>query len=295
MIPELFVDLTGAWVCQTCGYVECQPRPSQQQLDALYSDIRYHRFNTDPESLLAEVRANHDFAHRLSTLVRPGALVVEVGAATGALVKAMQERGLDAMGIDISQSAAQVAKKVLGVEVEVASAEGARYPNNLEAIVAFHVLEHLLHPGHFLASARQALPSGGWLVLEVPDYDARMRTQLASGWPYYISGEHLQHFSEASLRNILPRFGFVVQRAERVGGLGVLQGGSGIEGIGSRSGSPVPLGWRGRLYRARNHVYAIPGARTFVRRVNAVIGYGILHRNAHIRIWAQKLPAEPRG
>lgn len=288
MIAEPFVAITGAWTCQSCSYVECRPRPSREELDALYGNIGYHRFTTVREDLLLEVRAYDDFARRLTRVVPPGALVIEVGAATGALVKAMHQRGLDAKGIDISSAAAQVARDLLDVDVQTAPVEEASYPDSVQAIVAFHVLEHLLKPATFLASAGEALPPGGWLILEVPDYAARMRLQLGSDWPYYIPGEHLQHFSEESLRNILPRFGFAVRRAERVGGLGLLQDGSALEGIASQSTSPIPLGWRGLLYRARTYVYAVPGARRIVRRVNAAVGYGLLHRNAHVRVWAQK-------
>lgn len=288
MIPEPQVDITGAWVCAGCGYVECHPRPSRQVLESLYGDISYHRFTTDRNQLMAEVRAHEDFTARLAKVIPPGAVVVEVGAATGALVRAMNLRGLNATGMDVSAPAAQTAKDLLDVDVQVISVEEAQYPDAIAAIVAFHVLEHLLEPRDFLASAAHALPCGGWLVLEVPDYAARMRSQLGTEWPYYIPGEHLQHFSETSLCSILPMFGLSVRKTERVGGLGLLQRGTGREGIGSRLESPIPTGWRGRLFAWRRQVYAVPGARKLVRRVNAAIGYGLLHRNAHVRVWAQK-------
>lgn len=295
--PEAHVNTTGAWICPTCRYVECHPRPSRRELQDLYGDIGYHRFNTNLEELVGEVRGHAKFTERLAKLLPSGAMVVEVGAATGALVKAMRLRGLDARGMDISAAAAHAAKELLDVDVEITSAEEAVYPSGVQAIVAFHVLEHLLQPRDFLTCVSQMLPTGGWLVLEVPDYDARMRTQLGPRWPYYLPGEHLQHFSEATFRNILPRFGFAVRHVDRVGGLGILQKGRGLEGneSGSESESSVPMGWRGRLYSTRSTVYAVPGARRFVRYVNGLVGYGLLHRNAHVRVWAQKFDCGSTG
>lgn len=288
MVAEEHVSSTGAWVCHVCGYVECRPRPDQASLEALYSDLGYHRFNTEADALAREVEAQAPFVRRLKKTLPPGALVVEVGAATGALVKAMQLGGLPALGMDISPAAAQVARQMLDVEVRPSPVEGAVYPSETQAIVAFHVLEHLLDPKAFLLDAIKALPVGGWLVLEVPDYSARMRGQLGPAWPYYIEGEHLQHFSGRTLRKILPRLGASVRRTELVGGLGLLQRGTGVEGVGSRDESPVPCGWRGRLFAARGAVYGVPGGRRLARGLNGVLGYRVLHRNAHVRVWAQK-------
>lgn len=289
MAPEEHITTTGAWVCPGCGYVECLPRPDRATLEELYSDLDYHRFNTDPDALAREVEAHAPFVRRLKRVLSQGASVVEVGAATGALVKAMQLGGLRAVGMDISLSAAQAARELLDVEVRAVSVEGAVYPADTRAIVAFHVLEHLLDPKAFLVDALEALPVGGWLVLEVPDYTARMRGQLGPNWPYYIEGEHLQHFSGRSLGSILTSLGASVRRTELVGGLGLLQRGRGVEGVGARDESPVPTGWRGRLFAARSAVYAVPGGRWVARAVNTAVGYHVLHRNAHVRVWAQKL------
>lgn len=57
MLAETHVERTGAWVCPRCNFVECHPRPRQEDLDLLYGDIAYHRLNTDPDGLLAEVKA----------------------------------------------------------------------------------------------------------------------------------------------------------------------------------------------------------------------------------------------
>lgn len=64
---------------------------------------------------------------------------------------------MNAVGMDISSAAAAVARDLLDVEVQVTPVKKASYPRGIQAVVAFHVLEHLLEPRDFLASTAQAL------------------------------------------------------------------------------------------------------------------------------------------
>lgn len=277
--------------CPACRYVECRPRPTVGELGDLYADPAYHRFDYDPARTRAESHGWRPLARRLRRLLPPGEpLVTELGPGTGGMLLALRDEGLRVRGFEISAAATEYLRKTFDLDVEVADVERLTLPRDTQAVLAFHVLEHLQEPDIFLAQVRDALPTGGVLVLEVPDFDARMREQLGDAWPYWLPGEHLQHFSADCFRNILPRFGFEVVRLERRGGLGLLQAAVGHEGVAVRSGGLSPFGGlRRALYASRGRVYGLPGARTAVRWLNRRVGYDLMRRNAYLQVWARRV------
>lgn len=280
----------AVWRCAACRYVECHPRPTPQQLGDLYADPTYHRFDYDADRARADAVEWAPLARRLARLlVQRGARVAEVGPGTGGLLLALRDEGLSVRGYEVSEAASRFLRDMFGLEVETVDAEHLVLPRDLQAVLAFHVLEHLREPDRFLTQVRDALPLGGVLVLEVPDYDARMRRQLGARWPYWLPGEHLQHFSADFFRRALPSLGFEIVRVERRGGLGLLQPSHGIEGVAVRSGAVAPAGrltsW---LYASRGRVYAVPAARGAVRWLNRRVGYDLLHRNAYLQVWARR-------
>lgn len=264
----------------------CFPRPSLTEAVRIYESDEYYTTQYTAEELKKKKSAYRVFAKRLRRKIGRGARVLELGCGTGVLLAALCDEGLRTSGIDASSVAIRKAKSIFGADVRQALVEDADLPQDLDAIIALHVIEHLREPSVLLQQAHKALRPGGVLVLEVPDFGARMRTQLGERWPYFIPGEHLQHFDEKSLRHICNRFGFRPFRSQRLGGFGILQPGQGHEGVAAAHERLDPPGWRGRLYRSRHAAYRVPYVRSIVRVLNDVVGYRLLHRNSYIRIWA---------
>lgn len=75
---------------------------------------------------------------------------------------------------------------------------------SLDAIVAFHVLEHLIDPLGFLEQAASALRTGGRLWIEVPDLMADWRTRL------FVHPAHLSYFSADNLCRLAEAAGLEV-------------------------------------------------------------------------------------
>jgi SAM-dependent methyltransferase len=276
--------------CTSCyvAWAFPRPEPAAADIEQQYEQEQYFRERGTADPAQRDDTSAGDLARRLRKRLGPEARIFEVGAATGWLIKALGDVGLEASGIDVSGWAARVAREELGVDVQMASVDVHDFPGSLDAVVALHVIEHLRDPSVLLKKARKALRLGGVLVLEVPDFEARMRVQMGLAWPYFIDGEHLQHFSEPSFRALLPRYGFEVEHVVRRGGFGLLQpAGRVTEGVAARFGNPRLPGWRGRLYASRRLVYKVPGGRTSAQWLNQRIGYNVLHRNAYLQVWAR--------
>lgn len=278
----------GLVACPRCGTAFCLPRPDPRSIAGQYQAEDYYEGKFTADELGAQVSHYRPLARQVRRRLGSGATVLEVGCASGGLLAAMAQEGLHVRGIDVSATAIRQARGVLGLDASVAAVEDLALDEAVDGIVAMHVLEHLVRPSTLLARARQLLRPGGLLLLEVPDYGARMRAQMGPSWPYFLPGEHLQHFDLQALSIVLADAGFRVQRAEFLGGLGVLQSGRQGDQVASARGNVQLPGVRGALYRSRAVVYRLPGARPAIRLVNSVIGYRLLHRNAYLRVWARR-------
>lgn len=281
--PVTELAIHGCWRCQSCGLVACLPFPDD--LGVQYGEEYFEgRREQDREGVLAKVDSFRPLAAEIRKAVGPGARVFEVGAAVGALVRALQDEGLHATGLELSEVAVRTARKMLNVELMAGSIDDVVLPGGNDALVALHVVEHLVSPRRFVETAWAALKPGGLLVIEVPDFGAPLRELSGHDWPYFRPGEHLYHFDERSLRLLVRSRGFVVRRIERCGGLGLL-----ATPFRGPDGWEEPLGLRRLAFRSRLLVYRIPGAKRAIRSLNSRLGHQVLRRHAHIRVWAERL------
>ncbi|HVN34469.1 MAG TPA: class I SAM-dependent methyltransferase, partial [Casimicrobiaceae bacterium] len=121
--------------------------------------------------------ASGDSLARLSRWMRPGASVLELGAAAGYFTRWLKEQGASVDVVDIDPEAGRAAepyaRRVViadldgdGWEAELAA--GATSPR-YDFIVCADVLEHLRDGARLLATLRALLKPGGELLLSVPN------------------------------------------------------------------------------------------------------------------------------
>lgn len=278
----------GLAQCERCGTAFCLPRPDPGSVADQYQAETYYEGKFNEGELRAQVTHYRPLAREIRRQLGVGANVLEVGCGSGGLLGALQHEGLRARGIDVSITAIDRASTVLGLDATVARVEDLALDAPVDGLLGLHVMEHLVHPSLLLERARESLRRDGLLLLEVPDYGARMREQMGPAWPYFLPGEHLQHFDARAMSIVLADHDFSVQKAQFLGGLGVLQSPHDGEQVASARGTIQPAGIRGALYRSRTVIYRLPGARPAIRRLNDLIGYRVLHRNAYLRIWARR-------
>lgn len=110
--------------------------------------------------------------------------VLDVGCGVGQVVQQLQNRGLDAQGVDVSEPNIRAAKRRAG---GCALYDGKRLPFDggyFHAVGAFNVLEHVEEPEDFIRELARVLAPSGRLVISSPnflrvlgwrDYHPRMR------------------------------------------------------------------------------------------------------------------------
>ncbi|MEV5508442.1 class I SAM-dependent methyltransferase [Streptomyces orinoci] len=149
----------------------------------------------------------------LLSATRPATLL-EAGAAGGFFLEAARAAGIVVRGVETSETCARYAKDHLGLTIWHGTFETAPLDDPVEAVCAFHVLEHVDDPREFLITARSALIPGGWLAIEVPNIASAAARRQGRSWPCLQPEYHHWHFDRQTLETLLTTCGF---RTEAIG------------------------------------------------------------------------------
>ena len=133
--------------------------------------------------------------------LRPGARVLDAGAGAGRLVEALDRAGYDARGIEPSARSAAMAAAA-GRAVSPERIEDHR-DEGLDAVILWHVLEHLDDPRAALARGREWLSPGGLVLVGVPNVASLQARIGGPGWLHLDAPRHRIHLTPAGLEALL--------------------------------------------------------------------------------------------
>jgi SAM-dependent methyltransferase len=149
---------------------------------------------------------------------RPGA-ALDVGCGSGFYLAMLRDMGWTVTGIDASAEAARHARTLNGLDVRVGCAE-VTLPEladeSFDLVTLWHVLEHLYDPARVLAHIRRLLKPGGLLMLEVPNFSSVCSRLFQSYWAPLESPRHLFQFTPKTLKALLQKNGFQVDRVRGI-------------------------------------------------------------------------------
>jgi SAM-dependent methyltransferase len=162
----------------------------------------------------------------LADALPPGALVVDIGAGTGLRAKALAARGFRVIAMEPDPTEEMRAHvELTGTTAEVVRAGvddlgdvlGGR---QADAVLMWHVLEHLEMPDIALAQASAGMRDGGLLSIAVPNRESLEAQVFGDRWHSWEPSRHRWHFDERSLRLVLGEAGFSVRAVSPRGGWG---------------------------------------------------------------------------
>jgi 2-polyprenyl-3-methyl-5-hydroxy-6-metoxy-1,4-benzoquinol methylase len=131
--------------------------------------------------------------------------ILEVGCGFGAFIKMALDFGLNIKGIELNQSAVEIARQQnLPVESIDLHDFTNLYPKSMDAICSFQVLEHIADPKSFLTLLIDLLKPNGKLILCVPNADSFLKyyDNLLDMPPHHMT--QWSEFSFKALEKIFP-------------------------------------------------------------------------------------------
>lgn len=195
-------------VCDHCALV--------QILDAVDPEILFQDYSFSSSTINPLVQHFDVYAEWLTSRYRP-ARVVEFGCNDGVLLAPLQEKGVEAIGVDVSRNITEIARdRGLKAIAGYFNAETGRRIREdygpADIVTGSNAFAHNDRPEKILEGAREVLGPEGRLCLEVM-YAGDLLEQFQWDTLYH---EHLTFYSLHSLAVLLDRYGFHVEHAERI-------------------------------------------------------------------------------
>ncbi len=191
--------------CAECGLARTAPQLSPDELDQYYpssyygASRRYRLYLDRSLSLFNRARI-----HRIEQMTGGPGRVLDVGCGPGWLLHQMRRRGWETHGIERSAAAAEHAQNALNLDVRARNLdelvdEGVSY----DAVVLWHVVEHVHGPARTLHDVARLLRTGGVLMIAVPDLRSLEARIGKADWFHLDVPRHLFHFTSATLTHLL--------------------------------------------------------------------------------------------
>ncbi len=200
--------------CRTCGLMRTDPRPGAASMSMYYpDDYGPYRSSLDG-SQPAWKRLGHALLESNANRIpeQPPGTLLEIGCASGAYLKKMAADGWQVSGIEYSSLAGERARR-LGFSVHIGSIETAPPPaHKLDLVVGWMVLEHLYDPLLALRKLHEWSRTGASLVLSTPNAGAWEFRHFKEDWYALHLPNHLYHFTPDTVRALLARTGWRVER-----------------------------------------------------------------------------------
>jgi SAM-dependent methyltransferase len=202
--------------CDACGLARTSPEPDPARTEAYYPAAYYgnasaRRFPAVVERLQRALYGGR--ARRVERLAGGPGRVLDVGCGRGFLLDAFRRRGWTAHGTELDDRSAAHAREVLGLQVETGPADRWPWPEaHFDAVVFWHVLEHLAAPERALARAHRLLRPGGVLVVGVPNFASPEARLAGPGWFHLDVPRHVVHLTPEWLGRAVEAAGFEVRR-----------------------------------------------------------------------------------
>jgi len=231
MIPaEILPCKVRFFRCRNCGLVMIEPRAGVEERDPeenMYWDQRGQTgiyFQEKIQDVFVR-----EFRRRLKDIenIAPGkGTVLDVGCGVGHFLTLARENGWQVMGLDISPSASEAARKAFDLEVKVGTLDEFEFHDTkFDMVTLWDVIEHIRKPLENLKKANQCLKPGGLLVMKTPDEDSfykwiarafykvlGRRGGFLLKYVYYVP--HYYSYSRKSMTRLLDQCGFDVVRFE---------------------------------------------------------------------------------
>ncbi len=193
--------------CTKCGLIFPRRFPDPSVLRGLYEDSTYLYDELEPVLVKNYMRTVQRAMTALARKPRPWK-ALDIGCGNGFMVKAMQDAGFDAFGIEpssdaISKADAAIRSKLIHGLANTETLGKERY----DLLTCFQVLDHMPDPVSFVQNCYDSLTPGG-VVLFVNHNTSALSARLLGRHSPIIDVVHTYLHTPSTMRTLFGRTGF---------------------------------------------------------------------------------------
>ncbi len=217
--------------CCRCELIYLNPRVSPERLDAYYGESsllprgpttwgRWSSFAEEDQRRTDRTRVK--WALKVARLGM-GTAVLDVGCGRPTFLEMLVDRtGARGVGLDVNDGGwTQDSERwgMAGLELHRGTLQQVAIEGLFDLACMWHELEHDYDPMDTLRRLHALTRPGGALLVEVPNYDSLTRRLHGSSWAGLHTPRHTVVFTPATLRAMLERAGWNVERQMSYGTL----------------------------------------------------------------------------
>ena len=203
--------------CQVCRHITALPYPTDQEIEVHYKKgfesknyFFVRKFNDIYRGALKHYINVLEKALQETGRKLEGLSLLDIGCFKGDFLHLAMESGLDAYGIELQQEAVDLANRSLPNRVFRGNLvrDHVELPiEKFDIVTVLALVEHLVDPRSLLERATAYLKPDGIIVVQTPNSDSMIAKIMGRYWPMYSPVEHIQLFSNKSLKTLLTQIG----------------------------------------------------------------------------------------
>ena len=138
--------------------------------------------------------------------------VLDIGCGRGLLLKQFKNLGWEVQGTELDDKSAAYPRDVLGLPVKTGELLEMNFPDqHFDAVIMWHVLEHVPAVPVLMAEISRILKPGGIYLVGVPNFGSVEARFAKEGWFHLDVPRHINHFTKNILLKNLSDAGFVAK------------------------------------------------------------------------------------
>ena len=206
--------------CAACGFCVTNPRPTQSTIGKYYESKNYISHTNATNSLqdrtyqLVRKRAIRT-KHKQIAQFKPQGTILDMGCGTGEFLAYLRGKGYTVRGIEPNLAAREQAISNHALDV-VPDIDRIPPSEQFQTITLWHVLEHVYDVKDTLKKLHARMPTGGLLVIAVPDRESWDAQHYGANWAAYDVPRHLSHFRRRDIGQLLSDQGFQLVKTRRM-------------------------------------------------------------------------------
>ncbi len=199
----------NVYLCKNCSIIFLgQDKNLNKKISKYYSSSN-HFLKPGAISEDQKIRRINQVEWTLSNILASEKInsVIDFGSGSGFFLKAFKDKGFKKLiGLDFSKKMCEFARKKYKINFLSGDFLKQKINHKYDLATCIQTLEHIINPQKFFQKVKKILNKNGYLFIEVPDSDFPRFDQL----PDYYVFDHLFHFTEKNLSNMLENYGFEI-------------------------------------------------------------------------------------
>ena len=201
--------------CESCGFVFTNPRPEPHQLGIYYKSEDYISHSNTSKGIVNKIYLlvrNFTLTKKFNLVngyAKPKKLL-DIGCATGMFLNVCKQKGVDVVGVEPDENAAQYARSTFGLDVQDEASLAKFDDNTFDAITMWHVLEHVPNLNQRVEEIKRLVKPGCFIFIAVPNMASFDAQFYSDKWAAYDVPRHLYHFNNATMAKLLQKHGLTL-------------------------------------------------------------------------------------